>query len=37
MAYFPKPVRIGGNSTRWRIGDLTEYETTLKACFALLT
>ncbi|WCR05415.1 AlpA family phage regulatory protein [Paracoccus saliphilus] len=30
---FPRPVRVGGNCTRWRLDDLIEHESTLPACF----
>ena len=31
---FPAPVRIGKNCTRWRLVDVLEHESQLKACFA---
>lgn len=30
---FPAPVRIGPNCTRWRLSDLVEHESQMKACF----
>lgn len=30
--HFPEPVRVGKNTTRWRLSDLIEYESQLKAC-----
>ncbi|MGY6534121.1 MAG: helix-turn-helix transcriptional regulator [Pararhodobacter sp.] len=31
---FPAPVRIGKNCTRWRLADVLEHESKLKACLA---
>lgn len=32
---FPAPVRVGPNCTRWRMADLLEHESQLRACFAM--
>lgn len=32
---FPAPVRVGPNCTRWRLADVLEHESQLRACFAI--
>lgn len=31
---FPKAVRVGPGTTRWRVEDLEAYERSLECCFA---
>ena len=31
----PAAVSIGDNTTRWRLSDLIEHESTLQACFSM--
>ena len=31
---FPKAIRVGRGTTRWRIEDIESYESSLQCCFA---
>ena len=31
---FPKPKKVGPNTTRWRLSEIEEHETGMQTCFA---
>ena len=30
---FPKPIKLGGSTTRWRLSDIERWEAELRCCF----